>query len=442
MNFVDERDVFFYLLSNFLDWNSLDLLSTLNSGIPTLDYVDDLSMCLPERYREIGEDCVQFLMSLLPHLSRGLDNTDIVAIREFVSDLHSASQQYSDYSYVFPFSTTSGVPSYAFTILMRMDCDLFLPDRYGRLVTDILDYISPDQWTMLIGRRYDLTNPVAMCDILDKMALSIYVSRDEIEEKSTLLFNRDVFSEALFRSTQVDTDDIMRPGLALSLLTEKLWTLEFQEKYPNTLGLLLIMNNAVIRIYPDESSQGTDVELAFRNYFIERNLKHCYRGIQASPLTEATSWEILLDNTYRYELLHSVNIMKTVEHITQTHLITPSNGILLSSRFVEWILQTRCSKEAVLEHIRVTALNAVTELSIEDSWDLFVFVGKAIELETMPTDKDQALRILMDTALQWSLSLTSALSWADILDTARDFGIISFPADKESLISRLRLNLG
>lgn len=438
MDFVDERDVFFYLLSNFLDWNSPDLLSTLHSGIPTLDYVDDLSMCLPERYREIGEDCIQFLMSLLPHLSTGLDNTDIVSICEFVNDLSNHSQQYSDYSYVFPFSTTSGIPSYAFTILMRIGCDLSRPDRYGRYVTDILDYISPEQWMMLIERRYDLTNPLAMCNPLDKMALSIYMSRETIDDQSTLLFNREIFSEALLQSTQINTIETIRPGLALSLLIEKLWTLEFQEQYPKTLGLLLIMHNAVTRIY----SEDLDLEIAFRHRFIERNLKHCYRGVQSFPLTEVTPWEVLLDNTYRCELLHSVTIMKGLEYITLTNLTTQSNGILLSSRFVEWIMQTRCSKEAVLEYIRVTALNAVTELSMDDSWDLLIFVGKAIELETMPTDKDQALHTLMETALQWSLSLTSALSWADILDTARDFGIISFPADKESLISRLRSNFG
>ena len=123
--------------------------------------------------------------------------------------------------------------------------------------------------------------------------------------------------------------------------------------------------------------------------------------------------------------------MKTVESITLTHLTTTSNGILISPRFAEWMLRTQCSKESTLEYIRTTALNAVTELSMEDSWELYIFLGKAIELETMPTDKDRALHTLMEKALQWSLSLKPTLSWVDILDTARDFGLVfSLPIRK------------
>ena len=461
MDFADERDVFFYLLSNFLDWNSPELLSSLTSDPshsmpprsipsrsgsrtfrlgPSLDYVDELSLFLPERYRDIGEDCIQFLMSLLPRLQRGLDETDISSIHEFVNSLRHSESKYSDYSYVFPFSMTSRIPSYAFTILMKIGCDLSVPDRYGRLVTDILDYISPTQWRMLLERRYDLTNPIATCDILDKMALSIYMTRDEIESRLDLLFNRELFTEVLFQSTRRDLNETMRPGIALSLLIEELWTLEFQEQYPNTLGLLLIMNNAVTRLYPEQ--ERSDLELAFRHRFIEKNLESCYKGISTISLTEVTPWELLLDNTCRCELLYSVNVMKTAESITLTHLTTTSNGILISSRFAEWMLRTQCSKESTLEYIRTTALNAVTELSMEDSWELYIFLGKAIELETMPTNKDRALHTLMETALQWSLSLKPTLSWVDILDTARDFGLVSFPADKETLISSIRLNFG
>lgn len=380
MEFVDERDVFFFLLSNFLDWNSPGLLSRFESTETNFDYIDELAILLPSDFEDVGDEITGFLQQFIDRMP--LSDEDIERLQNYADSLPmDRTSPKSDFTYIFPFSRASGVSSYAFTVLLTMGCNLSIPIMSPFYapnpcsVTDILDYISTQQWRMLIRAKYDFTSPTSRLDNISRLALHLCETHDTS-------FTRDEFIDLLFHSTL----RINRPGHALShLLKHYIHDVELAD-------LLVMMRQEIGRIYVDVPMEEEDPESP--------------KQIEIpSNLDETTPWETLFT---------------------------------ISNRLGITFFPTQRDTLALLIQIRLM-LSSI-EMGDDASWNDIMKFGALLGLETISVEKNEALRQLMEYALQRSLIITPTLSWEALLRLVKVVPcgtLSSVPTTKEDLIQKI-----
>lgn len=409
--FLDDRDVFIYLLSNFLDWGGPPIYSSEAS----ISLVDELTFKLPSKYSELADECI----CLFQGLSSSFGHFSVKQLQQLKSFYNSLPFQkdvvrYSEFAYLFPFENRE---SYGLTIFLQMGLDPSLPNREGLYLTDFMRFISINQWKLLIERRYDFTRPLHKHDALDVLVTSLILEESNKDDQLMDVLTDVDFIKVMNHSTlRLD-----RPGILLEIKLKELEILEPAEDTAN------------------ESAHKSIESSATRPGIVVRKMLYDLKSVLDSLYPHSNVNNLIKLRKFQ-KRSHELNMcIKGLRDIKSISLETSWENIINVATAIGMI-ELPSTKESAFQTIWIKSIDAILDLDVTFSWDYLISLGRSFDLISLSTTKSQAIQQIQEGCIIYLIKNgdCSKLTWEELLKLGNDIGIVEISIDKEGVIKDIR----
>lgn len=405
-NFNGSRDVFTFLLANFLDWCYRK---------NTLAYIDELILYLPPTYTEVCEESLIFFKELLVRPNpygenihghkityKELTPNEITRIRNFYES-YDNNKNASVYGYLF---SSDSVESYGLTVFLQCGFDVSLVQKDGVYLSDHFSYISTHQWRKIFSLGYDATSPSYASDAIDKLAMSVHIDPDPY------VFTENEFIEILTKSSK----RAHRPGLSLEE------HLQIVDRETVNYKILLNLYNALRRVYPDSNADELREVAYYRK--TSKDIVRCTEGLTAFK-------EIRFPKPGKNADGIATETLTDPESVRWEQIVDIINCIGMSE-----IPSYRLS---AVEFIRKKVLQVILDIDVNFSWKRLMELAEVFSVKSVSSNRQQAIVDVQDHILIEFLKFDGLPEkvWTRLINIANVIGVVELSVDKAVAITEI-----